>query len=299
MKILLTGAGGFIGSAFARLAVQHGHEVMGLLPPGQPIPADLRVSKQMFWERGTLQEPPWKQIAHFRADACVHMAWITTPGVYLDSPQNYHFVEISQNFLHKVREYGTSYILGLGTCIEYGITMEPLSEILTPIRPSTVYAKCKNELRIALEAETSLSHMSFAWARVFYPYGPGEHPDRLCSSLILKLKRGEKITLTTPASIKDYIYIDDLSAALLKVVEMRICGAINLGTGVGVSVRDIAHRIGKLVGRMDLIEEASVPSLDPFPRVVADAGRIRSLGWSPLVSLEEGLTRLLKQLVFE
>ncbi|MEI9864251.1 MAG: NAD-dependent epimerase/dehydratase family protein [Limisphaerales bacterium] len=50
----------------------------------------------------------------------------------------------------------------------------------------------------------------FCWGRVFYPYGVGEHPARLCSSLIQKLQRGEKLVLKTPHSRKDYIYIEDL-----------------------------------------------------------------------------------------
>jgi nucleoside-diphosphate-sugar epimerase len=234
-----------------------------------------------------------EQLAAIRADVCVHSAWITTPGVYLESPENFKFRDDSLQFLQRVAEAGAKHIVGLGTCIEYQITGQPLSEDRTPIAPATTYAKCKNELRVAMEAEAKKSGFSFAWGRVFYPYGPGEHPSRLCSSIIAKLGRGEKMVLKTPQSTKDYIYIDDLAAALLAVVENKFSGAINLGTGAGTTVRDIAHTIGRLMGRKELVGEASPPEPDPLGDVIADATKLKSLGWEQKTNLTQGIQALL------
>ena len=143
-----------------------------------------------------------------------------------------------------------------------------------------------------MEAEAATAKFDFCWGRIFYPYGPGEHPSRLCSSIIQKLQRGEKIVLKTPDSTKDYIYIDDLAAALLTVVERRFRGAINVGTGIGVSVREISLQLGAQMGRLELVGETTQPEPDPFPFVVADARKLKSLGWRPRTGLEEGLTRL-------
>jgi nucleoside-diphosphate-sugar epimerase len=246
----------------------------------------------MLWLCGTLDDAPWKELAAFGAEVCVHAAWVTTPGVYLESPENVRFLVSSFQFLCRVRELGAGHIIGLGTCIEYQLTREQLSEERTPVAPSTTYARCKNELRMKLEREAGAANFDFCWGRVFYPYGPGEHPSRLCSSIIQQLQRGERVVLKTPDSTKDYIYIDDLATALLTVVEKRFRGAINLGTGHGTAVRKIARRLGTLMGRLELIAEASQPEPDPFPFVVADASKLTSLGWQPRVSLEEGLARL-------
>ncbi len=294
MKILLTGATGFIGSAFVRLALSRGHQVGGLVIPTEAVPAGLDRAAGMTWFRGTLGEAPWREIAAFGAEVCVHTAWITTPGVYLESMENERFRDTSLEFLRRVAGSGTSHILGVGTCIEYQITDQPLREDTTPVAPTTTYARCKNELRIALEAEAKPLGFSLCWGRVFYPYGPGEHPSRLCSSIIHQLRRGEKIVLKTPNSTKDYIYIDDLAAALLTAVERKLAGAVNLGTGEGASVRKLARGLADLLGKPGLIEEAIPPLPDPFPYVVADATKIRTTGWEPWVTLPEGLRRLLQ-----
>jgi nucleoside-diphosphate-sugar epimerase len=293
VKILLTGPTGFIGSAFTRLALNRGHQIAGLIIPSERIPTGLPASQNLVWLRGTLEQAPWTEIAAFRPEICLHTAWITAPGIYLESTENERFRDASLQFLHKVVEVGTRQILGLGTCIEYQISERPLAEDSTPIAPTTTYARCKNELRLALETDAKAHGFSLCWGRVFYPYGPGEHPSRLCSAIIQKLLRGEKITLKTPQSAKDYIYIDDLAAALLFVVEKRFEGNINLGTGTGTPVRKVAEMLGRLTGKSELIEEAAQPDSDPFPFVVAETARIRSLGWKPTVTIEEGLQRLL------
>lgn len=294
MKILLTGATGFIGSAFTRLAVSKGHEVGGLIIPSEKIPPGLQNARGVTWLRGTLDQAPWSDITAFQAHVCVHTAWITTPGVYLESPENERFRDVSLSFLHKVSEIGTRNIIGLGTCIEYQITDQPLDEEGTPVLPTTTYARCKNELRLALEEDARAGRMHFCWGRVFYPYGPGEHPSRLCSSIIQKLGRGERIFLKTPASMKDYIYIDDLAAAVLALVEKKASGSVNLGTGAGTSVRELARGLGRLLGKEDLVQEASPPEPDPFPYVVANAAKLRALGWQPVVAIETGLKRLVE-----
>lgn len=294
MKILLTGATGFIGSAFARLALERGHEIMGLALPAERLPAALVNADKVRWARGSLEQAPWSEIGNFSPEVCVHAAWLTTPGVYLESPENERFRDSSIEFLRTAaRQAGVSHIVGLGTCIEYELSPRPLSEEATPIRPTTRYAKCKNELRLALEIDSRSHGFGFCWARVFYPYGPGEHPSRLCSSLLEKLARDEKVTLRTPDSTKDYIFIDDLAGALATVVEQRRQGAINLGTGTGVPVREIAETLGALVGKQDLLAYPVPPEADPFPFVVADASRLHQCGWLPRFSLQQGLARLI------
>ena len=136
----------------------------------------------------------------------------------------------------------------------------------------------------------------FCWGRIFYPYGVGEHPDRLCSALIRKLTRGEKLVLKTPHSTKDYIYIEDLAAAILLTVEKQFTGTINWGTGVGISVREIADQIATMLGRPDLVENADPLQTDPLGCVVADAKKLRELGWKPAYSLRQGLEKLLQTL---
>jgi nucleoside-diphosphate-sugar epimerase len=295
MKILVTGATGFIGSAFARLALSCGHEIGGMMLPTETPPAHVPVSDKMIWIKGTLAELPWREIEKFAPDVCVHFAWIATPGVYLESPENENYLRWSLELVHCLRGIGTNHIVGVGTCIEYKITDVPLSEDRTPVDPTTLYSRCKNTLRETLEAEAKREGWSFCWGRVFYPYGVGEHPARLCSALIQKFRHGEKLVLKTPHSTKDYIYIEDLAEAILVTLEKKFTGTINWGTGQGISVRQIADAVAAMLGRPELVEEVSPPEKDPLGYVVSDATRLHQLGWKPAHNLAQGLTKLMQQ----
>ena len=83
--------------------------------------------------------------------------------------------------------------------------------------------------------------MASPGAGYFTPTDLGNTPARLCSALTRQLLADQPLTLKTPDSTKDYIFIDDLAAAILAVLEGCLTGPINLGTGVGVTVRDIAR----------------------------------------------------------
>jgi len=77
-------------------------------------------------------------------------------------------------------------------------------------------------------------------------------------------------------------------------VERRFAGTINLGTGVGVSVEHVARQLGALLGKPELIKPAADPVPDPFPFVVADVRKLKSIGWQQKVFCEEGLRRLVE-----
>lgn len=292
MKILLTGSTGFIGSAFLDHALAAGHSFALLIPPGEKLPRSMSPSDRLQMFPGTLAEAPWADIAKFGPEACVHAAWITTPGVYLESPDNDRFLEWSGAFLDQFYRHGGAWALGLGTCIEYAPTNGPRSEAHTPIEPASRYARSKNSLRIALEEIAARHGRTAAWARIFYPYGPGEHPSRLGSQIILELLRDQPVTLRTPDTAKDYIYIADLARAILTVVERRFAGAINLGTGQGVTVRQFAEQIAARLAKPSLIHCLS-GHRDPAGDVIADATRIRGLGWQPQVDLGQGIAQLI------
>ncbi len=288
MRILVTGGTGFLGSAFVRSAQAAGHTIAVL--SRQLVP----MANGILRLNGSVAEPPWMEIERFAPEACLHAAWIATPGVYLDSPENQNWVAWSDALLVRLAQMGVNHLTVLGTCIEYGITGRPLAETATALNPVSPYARAKCELHRRLQSGVLPTSTSLAWARIFYPYGEGEHPARLASSLVAKLRRGEPVALKTPRSTKDYIHADDVASALLAVVGQRFAGAINVGTGEGVTVEAIAREIGQLVGRPDLITVPENPPNDPLDFVVADATRLRSLGWRPQVRLAVGLRRLVE-----
>jgi nucleoside-diphosphate-sugar epimerase len=293
MRIFVTGASGFVGSAFAKLAASRGHEVLGLVSPKGSEPAGLVGRNGIRWLRGALGDLPWAEIEKFAPEVCVHSAWIATPGAYLESEENEKHLQWGLALAQRLKRAGVLRFVGVGTCIEYRIADAPLNETTTPVEPTTLYARCKNELRLALEAEAMRDGSRFCWGRVFYPYGVGEHPARLASSLIQKLRAGQRVELKTPDSTKDYVYIDDLAAAMVLTIEQNVSGPINWGTGIGVSVRQIADTVASMLERPELVVNAPQLADDPLAYVVADNGRLRQLGWEPIYELRAGLDKLM------
>lgn len=286
MRILVTGGSGFLGGAFVRHALAAGHDVAIL----SRQPGAGSVQRLL----GDLESPPWDALADFQPEAVVHAAWIATPGVYLESPANADWLRWSRTFARRLPGLGVRHLTVLGTCIEYAITGQPLHETLTPLAPASPYAKAKAELHATLESDLADSGTRLAWARIFYPYGPNEHPARLASSLLSRVFSGQEISLKTPNSTKDYIHEDDVGSALLAVVNSGFHGPINIGAGEGVTVAELARTLARFAGRPELVVVPADAPRDPLDFVVADATRLLSLGWRPKVALVDGLRRLVE-----
>lgn len=287
MRVLVTGGTGFLGSALVRALLARG-DVPAVLSrtAAQHTPAGATPLT------GSLAAPPWDAISAFQPEAVVHAAWIATPGVYLESPENEAWRRWSRDFASRLPSLGVRHLTVLGTCIEYAVTGRPMSESDTPLAPLSPYARAKAALHQDLASDLEGSATRLAWARIFYPYGPGEHPARLASSLLARIARGEPITLKTPHSTKDYIHEDDIARALLAILDHRHAGPINVGTGEGVTVEHLARTLATLAGRPDLVQVPTGIPADPLDFVVADSRRLRSLGWTPQVALVNGLRAL-------
>ena len=290
MRVVLTGASGFIGRATLRALVARGHDVCALvrsdaLAPGPNI-------KRVV---GTLATVPWPEIQAFEPDCCVLGAWIATPGEYLSSPLNDEFQRWTVEFARQARSIGVKHFTGLGSCIEYQIdpnSQTPLSELRTPLagRDSPAYVTAKTLTRKLLREENA---GQVCWARIFQPYGRDEHPLRLCITGASALAQQKTAFVSSPDSVRDFTHVDDIARALVCLVETRAVGDYNVGTGVATSIREIAELIAELSGSPATAVVENVPGRpDPYPYVVADSTRLRSLGWQPILTLRQGLASL-------
>lgn len=257
MKIIVTGASGFIGSAFVRLAISRGHHIESWKRPYDLHPLHIEALKI------------------FQADALVHCGWITTPGVYLESPENRVCFEESYGLIHTLYRYGlVKHVVALGSCIDDG---------------TTIYGQSKGELLRLLSSE--MLPWDLCWARIFYPYGLGGHPGRSLRQALQVLRDDHSFFLKSRDLLKDFIYIDDVASALLTCVEQKVSGIVPIGTGTGTTVHDFFHTLGRLLGKEHLIIDRPSDTPDPAGNQVADISRLRQLGWSPTHSLEQGLQK--------
>lgn len=292
MKIFVTGASGFIGREFCRLALSRGHELLGLQRDTR-----IKLIDGCQSAPGSLSDPPWDIIEAFRPDTVLHLAWITTPGLYLESPENEILAEQSAALFCGLIASGVQHIAGTGTCIEYAPSCSHLDENTSALASSFGYSRAKIETSRKLENISLEARTSWSWLRLFYPYGAGEHPRRMPSSLIRKLTAGDTVELKTPDSVKDYIHVTDAAEAILTVLEHQLTGPVNIGTGTGIRILELANAIAQVCGiDKKMIKSAHPPAADPFPFTVAGTKKLQGAGWRPAVELNTGLESLRQSL---
>ena len=289
MRILVTGASGFIGRSFCRQALQSGHQIVALSRHPRANLKEFKNEARFSAIPFDFLNPYWSAIPSQPIDACLHAAWIAEPGCYWDSQINYQFLELSKTFFHKVFETCRQpHFCITGTCAEYEATGKSLRET-DSVKSQAAYTECK----ISLSKYLNDQQFPHSWARIFYPYGPLEHSKKLASSAIASFRQNYTIKLNTPQSIKDYIFIDDVVSALLFVIERKFKGRINIGTGTAVTVYDLVDHIQTIMDKCDLIRITKKRKKDPLDYMVADISELNAIGWHPEISLETSLKDLL------
>jgi len=274
LRVLLTGATGFIGSHVARALLRAGHEVHAGVRHGSDRRRIADIESRLTVHVGEMDAVP------IEPDVLVHLAWYAVPGRYLTAPENHECLAASRRLLARVR--GRAVLAG--TCFEHDTTLGRLAED-TPVKPATVYAACKDTLR-----REALARPATTWMRFFYQYGPWEDERRLIPAVARALLRGEPVKLSPGDQRRDFLHIDDVAAAVLAVVETGITGPVNVGSGEARSVKEIAGMIAEVTGRPELLRFGALPYAEGDPMlVVADNTRLRSIGWAPRCTLAEGL----------
>jgi nucleoside-diphosphate-sugar epimerase len=291
-KVLLTGAGGFLGRHCLTGLTARGAEVHAVGRSGSGAQTGIR------FHRADLLDPAQVAdlVARVRPTHLLHLAWVTAPATYRTSPENLRWVQTSLALLHAFAEHGGRRALLVGSCAEYDWNAGLCREADTPLRPACLYGTCKNALRQMLEAFASQAGFSAAWARVFFLYGPHEHPDRLVASVSRALLAGEPALCSAGSQRRDFLHVADAAEALLALLGSDLQGAVNIGSGQAVAVADVVRRLANTLGRPDLLRLGERPAPGPpaAPLVCADVGRLRQeLGWAPRRDLEQGLAQTL------
>ncbi len=289
-KVLLTGASGFIGRHCVRALSEKGYAVhtvssrqtdSGEARGAVCHQADLLDRAQAFRLMETVQP------THL-----LHLAWYAVPGKYWTSTENFRWVQSSLDLFQAFAHNGGQRIVAAGTCAEYEWGLDaPCSENETPLKPATLYGACKHALRIMLEAYAAQEGLSVAWGRIFFLYGPRENPGRFVASVIRSLLLNEAARCSHGRQMRDLLHVADVADAFVALLDTNVRGAVNIASGRPVTLRDVAHEIGRKLNRRELIELGAVapPANEPLS-LLADVRRLsEQVGWKPSRDLSDGL----------
>lgn len=296
LRVLLTGATGFVGSQLARLLVAEGHEVFAIIRPDAN-----RWRLAGIEDRLTVLDGDLEEIAALRSrlrsvqpDICLHLAWRGWLGI-ADVEQNLASLSFSLDLLRVIADVSCRRFLAVGTCFEYDLRGDRLSET-TPLRPRELYGTCKKSLFDVAQHFSALTGVSVVAPRVFYSYGPFEDRRKLVPSIVLSLLRGEAARVTPGEQVRDYLHVEDVASAIWRVAASDLTGGVNIASGEPVTVADIATRIGRVLGKPELVRLGAIPYRPGEPmRITADATLLRGhLGWSPRFDLDRGLAETVR-----
>lgn len=285
-RLLVTGASGFLGRHLVEALLARGHEVHAVSRRGLPERSGVRVHAVDLLDSSATDQ----LLAQVQPTWLVHGAWETTPGQYLHSMANVHWVEASVRLLRGFMDRGGERSVFLGSCFEYAWANGPLPED-APRLPSSLYGASKAALGELVNSLARLEHLDAAWVRPFFTYGPYEDPRRFGSSVVISVLRGEPARISHGRQRRDYMYAGDVGDAIAAVLESGVIGPVNIGMGEATRIVDLARRLARQSGDEDLLAVGAIEARPDEPEeILADVSVLRdSVGWRPPYGHDSGI----------
>ena len=298
-RVLVTGAGGFIGEHLLRALHRQGAEPVAVLVAGKSL---ARLDALPFSvERIIVEDATHLGDAVRQAGArhVIHLsAHITTERSLQSLHQSLYWnVQSTIGVLTACTDIKAERVVLMGSCEEYGQDSSPF-DTTKPTDPSSPYGASK----AAATAYARMFYSSFKLPTVVLRpsvvYGPGQSPRMLISQVMKALAEGRVIDVTEGKQTRDFVYIDDVVEAILLALTLdNIAGEVwNVGSGEVVTVRDCLERIERISGRTGLIDYGGRPYIDReiFHYELEVTRTYNAFHWRPSVRLDEGLRRTWK-----
>jgi nucleoside-diphosphate-sugar epimerase len=291
VRVLITGAAGFVGSHIVRRFLGAGWEVAALVRPGTDCGRLGDVRDHLTLVECDLHSP--RLVSAVEAEApelCVHAAWHVPPVKYLNAPENLSSVAASALLLLALKPTGCRRIVFVGSCAEYAPSDTCVDEA-SAIGPVSLYGTCKHAVSRTFDQFARQNGWSCVTARVFNPYGPHEPPGRLVRSLIDALLHGRSCPLTAGDQVRDFLHVEDIADAIWTVAAGDLQGPVNIASSVPTTVADVAREVARQIGRPDLIELGALARPEGDPQwLCARPGRLRQAhAWAPHHDLASGM----------
>jgi nucleoside-diphosphate-sugar epimerase len=291
-KVLVTGASGFLGRHCLPLLISKGYEVHALSrrPAAMEAPG-------VSWHEGDLLRPGCASglIGELRPDSLLHLAWCVAPGKFWEALENVEWLRASLEMLSAFTASGGKRIVGAGSGAEYDGSGGECKEDSTRLLPATLYGTSKHALERIIHSLGWRTGLSSAWGRIFCLYGPHEYPSRLVASVVQSLLRGEPALCSEGTQVRDFLHVEDVAAAFVALLESEVQGAVNIGSGDPVTVKNLIEEIGRQTGRPELLRFGARDASGEPLRVWANVERLANeVGWAPRYDLKDGIRQTIE-----
>ncbi len=305
MKVLVTGAGGFIGSHLTEHLIRQGHEVRALVHYRsqdhlgwlEDLPDNLQ--NEVDFQRGDVRDADQMRRIAQGCQVLFHLAALIGIPYSYQAPASYIQTNVTGtlNLLLAAREHGCR-VVQTSTSEVYGSPKSlPISEE-APLQAQSPYAASKTAAdQLALSFFHSYD-LPVCVVRPFNTYGPRQSRRAIIPTLLSQLLSGaEVLRLGSLSPIRDFNYVQDTVEGMLQVglCDHALGRATNLGSGVGISIGELAQRCAALVDRPIRIEhdpQRVRPDGSEVSQLICDAGQAKhQCGWSSTTEIDTGLQR--------
>lgn len=313
-RVLVTGAGGFIGRWSLEPLRAAGYQVCAVLAPRRDganggarrscrdvevRPVERQVEERPVEERQvdlTDLAALDALLEQARPTHLLHFAWIATPGRYWRSAENYRWLGASRHLLAAFQRVGGVRAVMAGSCAEYdwsraAVCDERSTPLASGAESATPYAACKIALQHSLESFGRAHGLSTAWGRIFFQYGPGERRERLVASVISNLLCGREAPCTHGRQVRSFLHVEDVGAAFAALLASDVEGPVNVGSAEPISIAALLGEAARQIGRPDLLRLGALEAPAGEPGLLVPAvGRLRDeVGFQPRWGLQTGL----------
>lgn len=300
MRVLITGAAGFLGSHLCDRFIADGHQVIGMdnFVTGNPDNIAHLIGRPEF---SFIQYNVTDYIyVEGPLDGVLHFASPASPVDYLELP--IQTLKVGSLGTHKTlglaKAKGARYLLASTSEVYGDPAVHPQPESywgnVNPIGPRGVYDEAKRFAEAMTMAYHRYHGLDTRIVRIFNTYGPRMRPDdgRVVSNFIVQALRGEPISLYGDGSqTRSFCYVDDEIEGIYRLFFSDITDPVNIGNPDEFTIRQLAEMVIELTGSSSPLQLHPLPEDDPRVRR-PDISRAREyLGWEPRIPLEEGLRR--------
>ena len=303
MRVLVTGAAGFLGSHLCDRLLAQGHRVVGMDNFVTGAPANVAHLRDQRDFQFVLHDVTNFIEVQGPLDGVLHFASPASPVDYLELPIQ----------TLKVGSLGTHKALGLAKAKRARFLLASTSEVygdplvhpqpesywghVNPVGPRGVYDEAKRFAEAMTMAYHRFHGLDTLIVRIFNTYGPRMRPNdgRVVSNFIVQALRGEPLTIYGDGSqTRSFCYVDDLIDGIVRLFERGDADPTNIGNPKEFTVRQLAELVLQHTGSRSPIVERPLPVDDPKVRQPDIARARATLGWEAGISLDQGLQRTIE-----